>query len=193
MRKEVCWLYAPCVVLVLKYLVIKPRTPMQLRMLSHIPGNYVNRILKKLESGRIVKCLTPGEKIGKVFCVNPEAKNLVEKALKESGYNLRVSLLPKLNWKAYGRLSCEMCSQLRIVFNKSLILNSRGEAITESNLEKELKNNDSILLIDRSDIYRALKQLRKLELLTYRKNKGYPIEFHIPDDALLLAKFLNTH
>jgi len=192
MRKEVYWLYAPCIILVLKYLVIKPRTPMQLRILTHIQGNYVNRILKKLESEEIAKCLTPEEKIGKVFCINPEVKDLVERILKESGYNLRISLLPKLNWKAYGRLNCEMCSQMRIVFNKSLILNAKGERITENNLEKELKDNDGVLLIDRSDIYRALRKLKKLQLLTQSRNKGYPIEFNIPDDALLLARFLNS-
>jgi hypothetical protein len=111
MGKEVSWLYAPCIVSVLKYLVIMPRTPMQLRMLAKIKGNYANLILKRLEKEGIVKCLTPKEKIGKVFCINPPSNQLVEKVLSESGYNLKARYLPDLNWKAYGKLSCKTCRQ----------------------------------------------------------------------------------
>jgi DNA-binding PadR family transcriptional regulator len=169
-----------------------PRTPMQLRTLTKIPGNYANLILKKLEKKEIVKCLTPKEKIGKVFCINPTSRDLVEKVLKHSGYNLKVYPLPELNWKAYGRLNCVTCKQIRKMFHKAVSLRNRGIAITEQNLEKELRDVNGVLEIDRSDIYRALKQLKKLNLVIPIKKKRKPLEYELTKDALALAEFLKS-
>jgi len=193
MPKEVCWLYAPSVVLVLKCLALKPRIPMQVKEETGIPWNYVNIILKKLKLIRIIICLTPDERIGKVFCINLETKRIVEKVLRRAGYNIEICDLPKLNWKAYGRLCCGTCSQIKLIFMKGISLRSRGVAITENNLEKELRNSDGVLTIDRSDIYRALRQIRNLGLMNPLKKKHSPLEYIPTDDALILPQFINSH
>lgn len=192
MGKEVSWLYAPCVVRVLKYLTIMPRTPMQLRMLTKIRGNYANLILKRLEKEEIVKCLTPKEKIGRVFCINPLRKDLAGKVLNESGYNLKARYLPELNWKAYGRLSCGTCKQIKKIFSRAASLRNLGITITEQNLEKELRNANVVLEIDRSDIYRALRQLRKLGLIVFVKKKHKPLEYELTEDAFAMNEFTKS-
>lgn len=189
MNKEVTWLYAPCVIRVLKYLIILPRTPMQLRVLTKIQGNYANLILKRLEKEEIVECLTPKEKIGKIFCISHSCKGMVEKVLKESGYNLKARCLPELNWKAYGRLSCNTCKQLRKIFSKALKLRNLGIAITEPSLENELRD-EGILEMNRSDIYRTLRQLRNLGLIVFVKKKHKCLEYELTEHALAIAEFL---
>ena len=189
MGKEACWLYAPCVISVLKYLVIMPRTPMQLRAKTRIRGNYANLILKRLESEGFVKCLTFHERIGKVFCINPANTGRVEKILKESGYNLKARVLPELNWKAYGRLTCNSCKQLKKIFSKAVKLNSLGINITEPNLEIELRDN-GILEMNRSDIYRALRHLKRLGLIVSIKKKRKHMEYELTSEARAIAEFI---
>lgn len=192
MKKEATWLYAPCPSLILKYLAIKPRSLMELRKITRIPWNYVNILIKKLESKGFVKCLTPKERIGKIYCINPETKDLVERILKESGHNPQVNLLLKLNWKAYGRLNCGTCKQIRKVFYKAVSFRNRGIIITEPNLESGLKDKNEVLQIDRSDIYRALRQIKKLGLIVPVKKKRRPLEYEITQEALDLLVFLNS-
>ncbi len=191
--REVNWLYAPCVVIILKYLIITPRTPMQLRMLTKIPGNYANLILKKLQKQEIVNCLTPYEKIGKVFCINPISKDLVEKILKYSGYNLKAYSLPELNWKAYGKLNCKTCKQIKKIFHTAVSLRNLGIAITQQNIKNKLKDAEGMTNINRSDIYRALRQLKKLELMIPIKKKHEYLEYELTEDALDLNEFINSH
>ena len=191
--KEVNWFYAPCVVIILKYLIITPRTPMQLRELTKIPGNYANLILKKLQKQEIVKCLTPDEKIGKVFCINSISKDLVEKILKHEGYNLKAYSLPALNWKAYGKLNCKTCKQIKKIFHTAVSLRNLGIAITQQNLKKKMKNINGMIEIDRSDIYRALRQLRKLELMIPIKKKHKYLEYELTENALTLNEFIISH
>jgi hypothetical protein len=192
MGKEVNWLHAPCVVLILKYLTITPRIPMQLRTLTKIKGNYVNILLKKLETEEIVRCLTPKEKIGKVFCINPVSRDLVEKVLKHSGYNLKTRHLPDLNWKAYGRLNCSMCRQMKKIFHAALALRNLGMAITVKNLKNKLREANGKLEIARSDIYRALRKLKKMGLMISVKKEHGRLEHELTKDALVLNDFMKS-
>jgi hypothetical protein len=66
-------------------------------------------------------------------------------------------------------------------------------SVTQQNLKIKLKNTDRTNEICRTDIYRALNQLKKLNLITQIKKKHKYLEHELTEDALALNKFMNSH
>ena len=182
MKKEAGWIYSPRVISVLAELARKPLTPMQLRVNTCMTkNNYVNIILKKLEAEGIVKCMNPEEKIGRVFCINPQSRKMIEGIFRKRKIRQEITPLPKLNWTAYGRLSCRYCRQLRKVLKKAYELKHEGREMTLSNLKKKLPGMAT------SNLYRALDRLIELRAMAC-KNTG-PREFMITEEGLAIMEF----
>lgn len=191
MKKEVNWLPSSRVTLVLVELAKKPLTPMQIRARTGMTkNNYVNIILKKLESHSIVKCLNPEEKIGKVFCINPKSTKEVERIFNKKHLNQKISYLPSLNWKAYGILICKnLGKQIQIVFKEAF---KRGNEI---DLENNCKNRITIPELQKerlskiatSDIHRAFNKLVMLGMM--ERKPTWPREYIFTNDALKIIAF----
>jgi len=182
MKKEVNWFSSRCVSLVLVELAKKPGTPMDLRLRTGMTkNNYVNIILKKLESEGIVKCLNPREKVGRVFCINPKSENRVKRLFQKKKIEQEIKALPNLNWRAYGRLLCGYCTQLRTVFIKANELRLQGREITICNLMEKLPKMAT------GDVYRALYRFVKLGAMTLTDAKLK--KFIITEEGLAVIKF----
>ena len=182
MKKEAGWLSSRCVLSVLFELANKPLTPMLLRTRTGMTkNNYVNIILRKLEAEDIAMCLTPDSRIGKVFCINPKGINRVKKIFRKKKLDAHINSIPDLNWKAYGRLLCQYCTQLRTVFKKANELRQEGREITVFNLK------ETLLKMAPGDIYRALKRLIELKVMICDDAK--PKRFIITNNGLLLIEY----
>jgi hypothetical protein len=191
MKKEMGWLSSRCICSVLVELAKRPGTPMDLRVRTHMTkNNYVNIILKRLESEGIVKCLNPKEKIGKVFCVEPKNKYRLEKLFKKMKINQKINPLPHLNWNAYGILFCRsLCRQIRLVFKEAYKLgnemdfeNNRKKRINVPGLQKE-----KLTKMATSDIHRAFNRLVKLGLM--KRKPVWPKEYIFSKDAFKIIAF----
>jgi len=181
MKKEANWLSSRCVSLVLRELAKKPLTPMQLRANTCLmKNNYANIILKKLELMGIAKCLNPGDKIGRVFCINQSSAKRIERILRNKGIEQKVNLLPSPAWEAYGRLLCHYCKRLRAVFKKANELRQEGRDMTIFKLKEKLPG------IATSDIYRALEKLDKLKVMRIIDTK--PKRFSITKEGFLIIR-----
>lgn len=181
MKKGVNWLSSRCVSLVLAELAKKPLTPMQLRVKTGLTkNNYANIILKKLESMGIVKCLNPGDKIGKVFCINPTSAKRIERIFRKKGIEQKVNVLSNVVWSAYGRLLCPYCTQLRAVFKKANELKQEGRDMTIFNLKGRLPG------IATGDIYRALRKLDELKVMRIINTE--PKRFTVTKEGLSMIK-----
>jgi hypothetical protein len=160
MKKEVGWISSRCISSVLAELAKKPLTPTQLRIRTGLTkNNYVNIILKSLESEKIIECLNPDDRIGRVFSISPIYTKTVVSMLRKKGINQKIKPLPQINWSAYGRLQCSYCTQLRKVFGKANQLRLEGRMITPRTIMEKLP------AMATSDIYRALNKLAQLNLL----------------------------
>jgi len=191
MEKEASWLYSKSVISVLIELAKKPGTPMQLRIRTGMTkNNYANIILKNLERERLVKCLTPREKIGRIFCVNPESKYRVERIFRKKKISQRVNPLPDLNWKAYGMLLCRnLCTQMHEVFKKAYMFgnemdfeNNSKKKITIPGLQKE-----KLPKMPTSNIHRAFSRLVEIGIMKNRD--AWPREYAFTEDALRIIEF----
>lgn len=194
MKNEVSWFSARCICSVLVELAKKPGTPMDLRVRTHMTkNNYVNIILKRLESEGIVKCLNPKEKIGKVFCVEPKNKYRLEKLFKKMKIKQKINLLPDLNWNAYGMLFCRnLGRQIRLVFKEAYKLgnemdfeNNRKKRINVPALQKE-----KLPKMATSDVHRAFNRLVKLGLM--KRKPAWPKEYVFTKAALKIIAFENS-
>jgi hypothetical protein len=181
MKNGVNWIGSKCVASVLIALSEKPLTPMQLRVRTGMTkNNYVNIILARLEAGKIVKCLNPKERIGKLFCINP-VYAMVGNVLGDKGFDQKTKPLPNLNWAAYGRLQCPNCTQLRNVFAKANQLRLEGRFITPYTIMERLPDMAT------SDVHRALKRLTHLNLLVECKEESK--RFLFSSDGLKIIEF----
>ena len=184
MKKEAEWISSRCVSSVLAELAKKPLTPMQLRARTDMTkNNYVNIILRRLESEGIVLCLTPDSRIGKVFCINPESIDRVKKIFRKKKLDIGINSIPSLNWNCYGRLLCQYCTQLRTVFKKANELRQEGKEITVPNLNKM-----KLPKMATSDIHRALKRLIELKVMICDDAK--PKRFIITEEGLSLIEYI---
>ena len=164
---------------------------MDLRVRTHLTkNNYLNIILKRLESEGIVKCLNPKEKIGKVFCLEPKNKNRIEELFKKMKISQNINPLPDLNWNAYGILFCRnLGRQIRLVFKEAYKLgnemdfeNSCKKKITVPALQKE-----KLPKMATSDVYRAFNRLIELGLV--KRKSLWPREYGFTKDALKIIAF----
>ena len=182
MKKEVEWLSSRCVSAVLIELARRPLTPMQLRIKTGMTkNNYVNIILKRLESEDIVKCLNKKAKIGMIYCINPTSASKVENILLEKGVKQEVLSLPDLNWNAYGKLMCGHCRQLKMVFRKVNELRKEGRDIIVFNLKEKLP------AMATSDVYRALNRLIELGMII--REDTIPKRFRITQEGMAMLEF----
>jgi len=182
MKKEAGWISSRCVSSVLSELSKKPLTPMQLRAKTGMTkNNYVNIILKKLESEKIIMCLNPEEKVGKVYGISPGNLKTVANALKKKGIKQKIKPPPALNWTAYGKLQCPYCTQLRSVFIKANELRLECRIITPYTIMEKLPGMAT------SDAYRALNRLAQLNLLVEYEEK--PKRFMFNSDGLEIIEF----
>ena len=182
MKKEVNWLSSRCASLVLIELAKKPGTPMDIRIRTGLTkNNYVNIILKRLESEGIIKCLNLDEKIGKVFCINPESKKRVEQIFRKNKTKQGINPLPNLNWTAYGRLLCKYCRQLRMVFKRACELKQEGREITVSSLKEKLPGMAT------SNLYRALDGLVELGVISCKDTSSR--KFTVTEEGLAIVNF----
>jgi hypothetical protein len=182
MKKEVEYVPSRCVFLVLVELAKKPGTPMDLRLRTGMTkNNYANIILKNLSEERIATCLNPKDKIGRVFCINPKSENRVKEIFKKKKIEQEIKPLPNLNWRAYGRLLCGYCTQLKIVFIKANELRLQGREITISNLMEKLPKMAT------GDVYRALYRLVELRVMALQDAKLK--KFIITEEGLAILKF----
>ena len=182
MKKEVRWNPSKCVTSVLLELAKKPLTPIQLRTKTGmIKNNYANIILKKLERDGTIACLTPGNIIGKIFCIDPSKSRLVENALKKKGFKQKVMPLPDVNWEVYGRLICPYCSKLRAVLAKANELRMANREISVFNLMEKLP------AMAKGDVYRALNKLEGFRIIEYITDR--PKRYSITREGFLLMKF----
>lgn len=182
MKKGVNWLSSRCIFLVLIELAKKPGTPMDIRIRTGLTkNNYVNIILKRLESEGIVKCLNPEGKIGRVFCINPEGKKRVEQIFRKNKTKQEIKPLPNLNWTAYGRLSCKYCRQLRMVFKKACELKQEGREVTVSSLKEKLPGMAT------SNLYRALDGLVELRVMSCKDTSSR--KFTVTEEGLRIVNF----
>jgi hypothetical protein len=181
MKKEASWLSSRCVSIVLLELAKNPLTPMQLRMKTGLTkNNYANIILRKLESMEIAKCLNPGDKIGKVFCIDPASAKRIEGIFRKKGIEQKVNVFSNPAWSAYGRLLCPYCTQLRAVFKKANELRQEGRDTTIFNLKGRLPG------IATGDIYRALRNLNKLKVMRIINTE--PKRFTITKEGLSMIE-----
>lgn len=182
MKKGVNWFSSRCVFLVLIELARKPGTPTDIRARTGMTkNNYVNIILKRLKSEGIVKCLNPDEKIGRVFCINPESRKRVEQIFRKNKTKQGINPLPNLNWTAYGRLLCKYCRQLRMVFKRACELKQEGREITLSNLKEKLPGMAT------SNLYRALDGLIKLGVVSCKDTSSR--KFTVTEEGLAIVNF----
>jgi hypothetical protein len=191
MKKEAKWLSSRCIFLVLIELAKKPGTPMDIRIRTRMTkNNYVNIILKRLEKDRVVICLNPKGKIGKVFCINPESKDRIERLFKEAKISQKVNPLPNLNWEAYGTLLCkDLSKQIRTVFKEAYkhgneidFENKCKKKITIPALQKE-----KLPKMATSDIHRTFNRLVELGIL--KRRNSWPREYVFTEDAIKILDF----
>jgi predicted transcriptional regulator len=57
----------------------KPKTPTQIAKELKLSTSHVSRTLVEFSEKGIVECLTPKEKIGKVYCLTERGKGVLEK------------------------------------------------------------------------------------------------------------------
>jgi hypothetical protein len=191
MKKEVNWLASRCISFILVELAKKPGTPMDLRLRTGmIKNNYVNIILKRLESEGIIRCLDPNEKIGKVFCIDPKSRYKLEQLFRKKGLNQKINPLPDLNWKAYGILICKRFGrQIRIVFKEAYKLGN--EIDFENNTKRKITipalQKERLPSIATSDIHRAFNKLVTLGLM--KRKLTWPREYILTEDAIRMIGF----
>lgn len=194
MKKELNWLASRCISFILVELAKKPGTPMDLRLRTGmIKNNYVNIILKRLESEGIIRCLDPNEKIGKVFCIDPKSKYRLEQLFRKKGLNQKINPLPELNWKAYGILLCKgFGRQIRIIFKEAYKLGN--EIGFENNTKKKITiptlQREKIPKMATSDVHRAFNKLIELGLVN--RKLTWPREYVFTEDALKIIGFDNS-
>lgn len=191
MKKEAKWFYSRCVSLVLAELAKKPGTPIDIKTRTGLTkNNYVNIILKKLESKGIVKCLNPDEKIGKVFCINPASAGRVKKIFEEMKGKQEINPLPDLNWRAYGILLCKgFGKQIRIVFKEAYRLGN--EMVFENDFKKRITipvlQKEKLPKMATSDLHRAFNRLVELGLM--KRKHSWPREYSLTENARKIIEF----
>ncbi len=176
------WLSARRVLSVLVALAKEPLTPEQIRIKTGMTKcHYVNAVLKRLSLEKLVVCLNPDEKIGRVFCVDERNRRRVQRIFRRTGIEQKIISLPVLNWIAYGRLSCEYCRQVRIVLEKINELAKEDKPVIISRLRARLPGMAT------SDIYRASKRLMSLGIVSCA-NKN-PLMFQITSEGHAILIF----
>ena len=176
------WLHARRVLPILIELAKHPLTPEILRVRTGMrDNNYVNFLLRRLKSEGLVECVNPQDKVGRVFCIKHESEAGVQQLFRRAAVKQDIPDMPALNWRAYGRLLCEYCKQMRPALLRAHELNLAGKKITMQALRARLPG------VATQDVFRALGKLVKLGVLS--RKPGKPITFEITDAGRRILGF----
>ena len=173
---------SPRAVAVLAELATRPLTPEQVGVRTGMAKwYYASKVLKRLKRQKLVACLNPDDKIGRVYCIAPLKKRTVTRILRKAGIMRRMVALPSLNWTAYGRLQCGYCTQITAVFAMAERLMKEGKTVTMASLRARLPGMAT------NDVLRTLRKLVRCGLL--RKQHTIPRTYVITKAGRAILAF----
>lgn len=155
---------SPSAVAVLAELAARPLTPEQIGIRTGMAKwYYASKVLKRLKKEKLVACLNPNDKIGRVYGIVLSKRRTVARILRKAGIIRRVAVLPPLNWTAYGRLQCGYCTQIAAVFAMTERLIREGKSVSMASLRARLPGMAT------NDVLRTLRKLVKCGLLVQER------------------------
>jgi len=146
----------------------KPMSPSELRKLSAIDKNYISYCLKRLSREKLVHCLLPNAKTGRIYGLTTMGVALRKELILSEGNADRIPedyFIPdRINWNLYGWVLAGKGRReyLRIMNGFSNLYDGTFKA---SNIFTRFRYEE-IKSTPRTEVYRAIKEFHKKDILS---------------------------